>query len=125
YADVHGALQTLQRQKRAILSNGSPEMLQAVVAHAGLQAAFDAVLSVDQLRIYKPHPSVYQTAVDQLDVTADRIAFISSNFWDVTGATAFGFRTFWINRAKAQPDELGYRPAAILSGLDQLQQALG
>jgi 2-haloacid dehalogenase len=125
YADVPGTLQALQPRKLAILSNGSPEMLQAVVAHAGLQAAFDALLSVDQLRIYKPHPSVYQTAVDALDVRPDRIAFISSNFWDVTGATAFGFRTFWINRSSAQADELGYRPVAVLKGLEELQQALG
>jgi 2-haloacid dehalogenase len=125
YTDVPSTLQALKHRKLAILSNGSPDMLQAVVAHAGLQSAFDAVLSVDQLRIYKPHPSVYQTAVDKLNVTAEQIAFISSNFWDVTGATAFGFRTFWINRSAAQPDELGYRPRAVLNGLEELPQALG
>ena len=81
-------------------------------------------LSVDELRIFKPHPSVYQLAVDKLGVTRQRIAFISSNYWDVAGATSFGFRTFWINRSGAQPDELGYRPTAMLKRLDELPEAL-
>jgi 2-haloacid dehalogenase len=125
YPDVHGTLQALSKRKLAILSNGSPEMLGAVVTSANLASTFDAVLSVDELHIYKPHPSVYQLAVDRLGAAKDQVAFISSNFWDVTGATAFGFRTFWINRSHAQPDELGYRPAAVLNSLDQLPQALG
>jgi 2-haloacid dehalogenase len=124
YPEVPAALQSLGGRKLAILSNGSPGMLQAVVSHAGLASAFHAVLSVDPLRIFKPHPRVYQLAVDQLDVTKESIAFISSNFWDVTGATSFGFRTFWINRSGAQPDELGYQPAGVLERLDQLSAAL-
>jgi len=124
YPDVHGTLQALSPRKLAILSNGSPEMLGAVVTSANLDSAFHAVLSVDELHIYKPHPSVYQLALDGLGVGKDQVAFISSNFWDVTGATAFGFRTFWINRSQGQPDELGYRPAAVLNRLDQLPQAL-
>ena len=125
YPDVHDTLAALSLRKLAILSNGSPGMLEAVVTNAKLASTFDAVLSVDTLRTYKPHPSVYQLAVDRLGVAKDQVAFISSNFWDVTGATAFGFRTFWINRSGAQPDELGYRPAAVLNRLDQLSQALG
>lgn len=125
YPDVHDTLEALSLRKLAILSNGSPGMLEAVVTNAKLASTFDAVLSVDTLHIYKPHPSVYQLAVDRLGVAKDQVAFISSNFWDVTGAAAFGFRTFWINRSGAQPDELGYRPAAVLNRLDQLSQALG
>ena len=125
YPDVHDTLEALSLRKLAILSNGSPGMLEAVVTNAKLASTFDAVLSVDTLHIYKPHPSVYQLAVDRLGVAKDQVTFISSNFWDVTGAAAFGFRTFWINRSGAQPDELGYRPAAVLNRLDQLSQALG
>jgi 2-haloacid dehalogenase len=124
YADAPSALKDLAPRKLAILSNGSPEMLQAVVRNAGLQPLFQAVISVDPLHIYKPHPSVYQLAVDRLEVSKERIAFISSNFWDVTGATSFGFRAVWINRSGAQADELGYHPAAILDGLDELSSAL-
>jgi 2-haloacid dehalogenase len=124
YPEVASALQSLGAWKLAILSNGSPGMLRAVVSNAGLKSAFLAVLSVDELRIFKPHPSVYQLVVDKLGVTRQRIAFISSNYWDVTGATSFGFRTFWINRSDAPPDELGYRPTGMLKRLDELPDAL-
>jgi 2-haloacid dehalogenase len=124
YAEVPAALKSLAPRKRAILSNGSPRMLNAVVRNAGLSELFDGVLSVDALRIYKPHPSVYQFAVDRLGVPVAEIAFVSSNFWDVSGATSFGFRTFWINRAGNIPDPLGFLPAAVLTGLDQLARAL-
>jgi 2-haloacid dehalogenase len=120
YPEVVAAIAALGNRPLAILSNGSPAMLGPLVANAGLAGHFDAVISVDRLHIYKPHPGVYQLAVDELGVSRERIAFISSNFWDVSGATAFGFRTYWINRSGAQPDELGFRPFAVLTGLDQL-----
>jgi 2-haloacid dehalogenase len=120
YPEVVAAIAALGNRPLAILSNGSPAMLGPLVANAGLAGHFDAVISVDRLHIYKPHPGVYQLAVDELGVSRERIAFISSNFWDVSGATAFGFRTYWINRSGAQPDELGFRPSAVLTGLDQL-----
>lgn len=120
YPEVTATLASLRACKRAILSNGSPRMLEAVVHHAGLQDHFDAVISVDRLRMFKPHPGVYQLAVDALGVATGDIGFVSSNFWDVAGATSFGFRTYWINRAGNVPDELGFRPAGILSRLDQL-----
>ena len=65
-----------------------------------------------------------QVALPVWSPDGNQIAFISSNFWDVTGATAFGFRTFWINRTDAHPDELGFRPAGILKGLDELAEGL-
>jgi 2-haloacid dehalogenase len=121
---VVAAIAALGDRPLAILSNGSPAMLDPLVANAGLTRHFDAVISVDRLRIYKPHPSVYQLAVDELRVSRERIAFISSNFWDVSGATAFGFRTYWINRSNAHRDELGFQPFAVLTGLDQLVTTL-
>jgi 2-haloacid dehalogenase len=124
YPEVPGALDALTGHKLAILSNGSPSLLDSLVRNTGLASHFAAVLSVDPLRIYKPHPSVYQLAVDQLGIEARDIAFISSNFWDAAGATAFGFRTFWINRSGAKPDELGLEPQAVLSSLDQLPSLL-
>jgi 2-haloacid dehalogenase len=124
YAEVPATLDSLRGRKLAILSNGSPAMLEDMVRNAGLAPAFDAVLSVDALRIYKPHPSIYQLAVDRLGSKAEHIAFVSSNYWDAAGATSFGFRTFWINRAGTQPDELGYAPYRSLSRLDELAKAL-
>ena len=124
YPEVPAALEALAGRKLAILSNGSPATLTPLVANAGLAKYFHSVLSVDSLRVFKPHPSVYQLAVDRLGVEKGRIAFISSNFWDVCGATSFGFRTYWINRADAKQDELGFTPAAVLSRLDELPAAL-
>ncbi len=124
YPEVRGALASLAPRKRAILSNGSPRMLEAVVKNAVLSSAFDSVISVDQLKIFKPHPSIYKLAVDKLGIAASEIGFVSSNFWDISGAASFGFRTFWINRTGQVPDELGFRPAAILTGLDQLAAKL-
>jgi 2-haloacid dehalogenase len=124
YPEVPGALAALTELPLAVLSNGSPSMLHAVLSNAGLAHHFSAVISVDRLHIYKPHPSVYQLAVEELGASRERIAFISSNFWDVSGATAFGFRAYWINRANAPEDGLGQQPHALLSGLDQLPAAL-
>ncbi len=124
YSEVPAALHSLRARKLAILSNGSPAMLEAMVRNAALAPAFDAVLSVDVLRIFKPHPSVYQLAVARLDTKAEDIAFVSSNYWDVAGATSFGFQTFWINRTGARPDELGYAPYRTLKRLDELPEAL-
>jgi 2-haloacid dehalogenase len=120
FPDVMDTLSRLHGRKLAILSNGAPSMLDAVVHHARLEPLLDAVLSVDALRIFKPHPSVYAYAAERLQVPAGAIGFVSSNFWDVAGATSFGFHTFWINRAGTTPDDLGYQPAAVLSQLADL-----
>src|SRR5579862_4754010 len=84
--------------KMAILSNGSRRMLDAAVAHAGMGSLFEAVLSVDDAGVYKPHPKVYQLAVDRLGVEAQRIWFQSSNAWDAWAASAFGMKVVWCNR---------------------------
>lgn len=120
FPETEDALLALRGRKLAILSNGSPRMLNAVVQSAGFDRLFDAVISVDELRIFKPHPSVYALATRYLNVSADEIGFVSSNFWDVAGATSFGFRAFWINRGSGKPDELGYQPVAVLSRLTDL-----
>ena len=124
FPDVADTLARLRGRKLAILSNGSPAMLNAVVRHTGLDHEFDNVLSVDALRIFKPHPSVYAYAAERLQAPAGAIGFVSSNFWDVAGAASFGFRAFWINRAGATPDALGYQPAAVLTKLSDLPDLL-
>lgn len=124
YPEVRGTLDALAPRPRAILSNGAPGMLERVVRHADLDTRLDAVLSVDALRVYKPHPSVYAFACLRLGVEPDEVGFVSSNFWDIAGATAFGFRTFWINRAGLSPDELGLRPSGQLTSLADLPPLL-
>src|SRR5258708_36039538 len=122
YPDVRDSLKGLKIEKRAILSNGSPDMLEPLVKQSGLR--FDAVLSVDELRIFKPAPEVYALAVERLGVPASRIGFVSSNCWDALGAKAFGFNVFWINRTGAPVDRLGVQPDAALKTLGDLPEVL-
>ncbi len=120
FPEVKDSLAALHGRKLAILSNGSPAMLSALVKHAGMSELFDAVISVDELKMFKPHPSVYGLATRYLGVNANEIGFVSSNFWDVSGASSFGFRTFWINRHNSQPDQLGFKPVAEVHRLDKI-----
>ena len=128
FDDAMPALQQLRRQqptiKLAILSNGAPEMLNAVVAHNRLDKMLDAVLSVDEVGIFKPDPRVYQLACNRLHLDRNAIGFVSSNGWDEAGAQAFGFTTFWINRAGAPMEELGIAPDRLLRSLAELSAVL-
>ena len=117
YPDVRATLKELHA-KRAILSNGSPDMLLPLVKHSGLE--FDAVLSVDALEVFKPAPQVYELAVRRLSVAKERICFVSSNGWDAQGAKSYGFSVCWINRLKAPLDRLGFKPDAILTSFGDL-----
>ena len=122
YPDVAPTLAELRRagMRTAILSNGTPAMLKAGVDSAGIGDSLDAVLSIEDVGIYKPHPSVYQLACDRLGLERDRICFVSSNGWDVAGAATFGFQTVWLNRFDQERDRLPGEPRLILRGLDAL-----
>lgn len=109
----------------AILSNGSPAMLDSAVGSARLGDLLDMVLSVESVGIYKPHPSVYRLAVDRLGVPAGRICFLSSNGWDAAGAAQFGFRVVWVNRYGQPPERLPAGPEALLEDLSGLPALLG
>lgn len=128
YPEVPGVLDRLNAAglRCAVLSNGSPEMLRSAVGSAGLAGRLEAVLSVEEVGIYKPDPRVYQLAVDRLGVPAAQISFQSSNVWDAAGAAAFGFQVVWINRG-AQPREYGWalrgREIATLEALPALVSA--
>ena len=118
YAEVPKALSSFGELKKAILSNGSPDMLEPLVAHSGLE--LDAVISVDQLKVYKPAPQVYELAPRKLGVPREKIGFVSSNCWDALGAKSFGFTVFWVNRARAPLDRLGFEPDRVLERLDEI-----
>jgi 2-haloacid dehalogenase len=120
FPEVKGALAALGARPLAILSNGSPAMLGSVVRHAGLEPAFAAVLSVDAVRVYKPHPSVYEMAPVRLAVPKERIGFVSSNGWDVAGAATYGLVPFWVSRTAAPAEELGQPAARSVRALDEL-----
>ena len=109
----------------AILSNGSPAMLERAVRSAGLAELFDALISIEDAGIYKPDPAAYRLAVDRLGQPAPAIGFQSSNAWDVAGAAAFGFQVHWINRT-GQPAEYGLGDQVPqLRSLAELPRRLG
>jgi 2-haloacid dehalogenase len=103
------ALQALQIPA-AILSNGSPDMLQAAVSSAGMGHVIDKVLSVDEVRQFKTSPQSYGLVADHYKVDIREVLFVSSNSWDALGATWFGFKSFWVNRQGMPFETLGPRP---------------
>jgi 2-haloacid dehalogenase len=118
FPDVADAFMKKTAWKRGILSNGSPDMLDPLVRHSGLK--FDAVLSVDAAKLFKPAPAAYQLAVERFGVPKERIGFVSSNFWDAAGAKSFGFHVYWINRAGVAAERLGMQPDRVVKSLAAL-----
>jgi 2-haloacid dehalogenase len=122
FADARNALTALKARgfRLAILSNGSPRMLEAAVAASGIGELLDAVLSVDAVRLYKPRPEVYALVTKRFGIAAERVVFVSSNRWDIMGAAAFGFGPVWVNRAH-MPDEYSeLAPMRIVADLSAL-----
>jgi 2-haloacid dehalogenase len=109
----------------AILSNGSPPMLDAVVKAAGIGGLMDAILSVEEVGVYKPHPSVYQLAVDRLGVLASQIIFQSSNAWDAHAASAFGMQVVWCNRYGQRRERIPGAPDREIKSLAELPPLVG
>ena len=126
YPEVAGVLQQLKSAgiKQAILSNGTPAMLTAAAANAGISDYLDAILSVEEVQIYKPHPSVYNLACQHLNLPPETICFISSNGWDAYSAKSFGFRVVWCNRAKQPPERIPETPDAQITTLAELPAIL-
>lgn len=118
-----GVLQRLKADgfKLAILSNGTPGMLQSAVGAAGMDGLFDHLLSVDSVQKFKTASEAYQLAPAAFGCDPSDITFVSSNGWDVCGATWFGFRTFWVNRAGKVLEELGVTPAGEGRSLEDLE----
>ncbi|MFW5833404.1 MAG: haloacid dehalogenase type II [Pseudomonadota bacterium] len=127
YPEVPATLQALRAAglRTAILSNGSPTMLEAAVRHGRLSAGLDAVLSVEAVGIFKPAPEVYRLATDLLEVPAASVCFCSANGWDVHGAASFGFRVVWVDRLGQVDERLPGCPEAVVPGLDGLLPVLG
>lgn len=125
YPEVPGVLQTLKAggKKVATLSNGSPDMLNSAVNNAGLD--LDAVSSVDKIGIYKPDGRIYQMACDDLNVTKERVCFMSSNAWDAWAAANFGFQVVWVNRFNQPPERLPGTLRETIQDLNALPALLG
>lgn len=120
FEDARSALEALKGSTLAILSNGSPEMLEVAVRSNGLESYFTEIISVDRLKTYKPSPRVYALGPEILNLPATEILFVSSNWWDAAGAKAFGYQVCWCNRAGAPAENMGFAPDFMVSRLDQL-----
>jgi 2-haloacid dehalogenase len=120
FAEVRVSLDALKGTPLAILSNGSPRMLQVAVQANGLEPYFSHIISVDGIATYKPAPRVYALGPEALKIPASEILFVSANAWDAAGAKAFGYRVCWCNRAGAAMDVLGFEPDLIVERLDQI-----
>jgi len=122
YPEVPETLKRLKTagMKLAILSNGTPAMLAAAAANARIADLFDAVLSVEEVGIYKPHPSVYELACERLNVIAEHVCFLSSNGWDAYSAKAFGFHVLWCNRLGQVPERIPETPDGQIPTLAEL-----
>lgn len=128
FAEVPAALARIAAggaRRLAIVSNGRPDSLAALVANNGLASVFAAIVSVHPLRVFKPSPRVYQRALDELGVGREQLFFVSSNGWDVAGAAQIGLRTAWVNRTDTPPEGVGGRPEIVVRDLTELANALG
>jgi 2-haloacid dehalogenase len=128
FPDVKPGLDALKRRglRLAILSNGAPNMLEAAVRSAGIGDLLDGILSVEEVKIFKPSPRVYHLASEHLGVRPAEVGFVSSNCWDVAGAASAGLETVWIQRrATEPPEELGFAADHTVHTITDLPALLG
>lgn len=127
YPDAVSTLQALKEAgyATAILSNGSPKMLDAAVKHSGLADLLDLVLSVDEVGVYKPDPRVYQLAVDRTGCASAEICFVSANAWDCSGGAHFGFQNAHVNRFGQPEERLPGKARVVIKSLAELLPILG
>ena len=124
FAEVTAALDSLKGFPLAILSNGSPRMLESAVQANHLESYFSHIISVDRIATYKPSPAVYALGPETLKIPATDTLFVSANAWDAAGAKAYGYRVCWCNRSGAAMDALGFEPDFTVERLDQIAGAL-
>ena len=125
FPDVTAALDALQGSPLAILSNGSPKMLESAVDHNGLTSYFAEIISVDRVRTCKPSPRVPRAGDTRvLGFPPEEILFVSSNSWDVAGAKSFGYKVCWCNRSQGHMEHLGFSADLTISRLDQIPDCL-
>ncbi len=122
YPEVREVLKNLKKRnfKLAILSNGTPELLNELVESNKLNNLFDDLFSVEEVKIYKPDPKVYKLPIEKYKIKPDEITFLSANTWDVSGGGNFGYNSIWVNRHSSVFDKLDFQPKNEVSNLTQL-----
>lgn len=124
YPEVSSVLETMADKRLVVFSNGSHDMLDPLIEQSGLADRFEHLVSVDDIKQYKPAPASYMHALNTLGLKREEILFMSSNGWDITGAKSFGFKTAWINRNGLPVEELNLDPDRIyddLTGITEWQ----
>jgi 2-haloacid dehalogenase len=118
YPEVENVLKQMKHKKLAVFSNGSRDMLDPLIQNSGLSTLFDEIISVDDIKQYKPTPASYSYGLKILGLHREEVLFMSSNGWDISGAKNFGFKTAWINRNNLPVEELNLKPHAIYTDLN-------
>jgi len=126
YPEVRETLEKLKdrKYKLAILSNGTPSLLNELVESNKLKNLFDDIFSIEEVKIYKPSSKVYEMPIKKYNIKEEDVAFLSANTWDVSGGGNYGFTSVWVNRNKNIFDKLDYKPKNEISGLNQLLDIL-
>ena len=126
YPEVKGLLQRLKDKeyKTGILSNGSKKMLYSAVKNANIENLLDAVMSVEECRIYKPSSEVYDLVEINFNIDKKKVAFFSSNAWDMHAAANYGFKTIWVNRFDGKLERLPGKPSAIINSLNNIDKLI-
>ena len=122
YPEVLETLRNIKKEgiMTAILSNGSSDMLNSAVRSAKIDSCFDAVFSVEQVKVFKPDERVYEMVTNHFNITKSEVLFISSNGWDIAGAARHGYKTVWINRTNLPQDRLAFSPDFVHLDLNSL-----
>ena len=122
YPEVKGVLKDLKNKKLklAILSNGTPDLLNELVESNKLDNLFDDLFSIEDVKIYKPDPRVYELPIKKYKIKSDEVTFLSANTWDVSGGGHFGYNSIWVNRHNSVFDILDFQPKNEISNLTQL-----
>ena len=122
FSEVNETLQNLKRKnfKLAILSNGTPELLDHLVSTNNLENIFDDIFSIEEVKIYKPDSRVYDLPIKKFKFRKDEIVFLSANTWDVSGAGNYGFNSIWVNRSNNIFDSLDFKPNIEIKSLNEL-----
>ena len=122
YPEVKTVLENLKKKdlKIAILSNGTPALLNELVASNKLNNLFDDLFSIEEVKVYKPDKRVYEIPIKKYNIKANEISFLSANTWDVSGGGNYGYNSIWVNRNNSEFDNLGFQPKTEINNLTQL-----
>ena len=126
YPDLKNTLEYLRNKKIkcCILSNGTPKLLKQLTKNAKIGNLFDSLISIEEVKIYKPDPKVYQLVTKKYSCKPKQVCFLSSNSWDIVGSRSFGFQSIWVNRSNNNFDNLDFKPKKTIRNLKELTNLL-